>query len=309
MLPGQSKIEEIRSLSRGIVREFGVLKNFCGDSEVSPAEAHILLEIYTRGFMTLKDLSNILSLDKSTLSRTIKNLINKKLLKINKSDGDNRYKYLSLNKEGEKQVKIINCKYNNLVGKALSSLNHSEIENLLIHLKKFYKSLRGSRLQGNIHIRELKKIDEKFIREIIKSSIAELGETEEELILMCPEINYLYDFYKKKRSKYFVAESDNVIVGGLGIAPLKDSSSEICELQKMYISPQFRGIGLGKILLEKCLEIAREFKYKKIFLDTREDMVQAMNLYRKFGFKEIKKPLGSTGHFLCGKYFVYDLKY
>ena len=76
----------------------------------------------------------------------------------------------------------------------------------------------------------------------------------------------------------------------------------------MYILPKYRGIGLGNTLLEKCIEVAKTLKYKKMYLDTREDMTNAVKLYKKFGFKEIKQPIGSNEHFLCGKYFILDLK-
>lgn len=303
----QFQAEQVRSLIRGITREFGVLRNFCGDSKVTPAEAHILLEINIKGFLTLKELSQIMSLDKSTLSRTVKTLLSKGYLKISKTNQDKRYKHFHLSQSGKEQVEIINCKYNNLVSNTLSLMANSDVEGFVTYLTKFYKSLKTSQSRSKIVIRELKKNDENYIRQIIKSSVKELGETEDELLTMCPEINYLYEFYNNSKSKYFIALDGDLVIGGSGIAPLKGALKDICELQKMYIMPGYRGIGLGKTLLEKCITAAKNLKYKTIYLDTREDMTQAINLYKSFGFKEIKQSLGSTGHFLCGKYFTYNL--
>ena len=75
----------------------------------------------------------------------------------------------------------------------------------------------------------------------------------------------------------------------------------------MYFLPEARGRGAGAALLERCLDAARGFGYATCYLETLARMDAARKLYRRFGFQQIDKPMGNTGHFSCDSYFALDL--
>jgi putative acetyltransferase len=110
--------------------------------------------------------------------------------------------------------------------------------------------------------------------------------------------------YRNKRSVYYIIENDNKIFGGAGISKLKNSNENICELQKMYFLEEARGIGMGKIMIEKCLSDAKNFGYKKCYIETMINMKSAQKLYLSQGFKFIEKPLGNTGHNACPVWMI-----
>ena len=83
--------------------------------------------------------------------------------------------------------------------------------------------------------------------------------------------------------------------------------SETCELRKMYFLPELRGTGMGIILLELCLEMAREKSFRRCYLETIEAMKEARRLYRKHGFTHLDAPMGNTGHSACNKWMVKEL--
>lgn len=62
--------------------------------------------------------------------------------------------------------------------------------------------------------------------------------------------------------------------------------------------PESRGKGIGKKLMEGCIQAAKDLGYEKIYLETLDNMSDARELYLKSGFESIEKPLGNTGH--CG---------
>jgi putative acetyltransferase len=64
-------------------------------------------------------------------------------------------------------------------------------------------------------------------------------------------------------------------------------NEEVAELKRMFVQPQYQGKGVGKILLEKSLALARQCGYKKIRLDTLNYMRPAIELYKAHGFYEI----------------------
>lgn len=97
------------------------------------------------------------------------------------------------------------------------------------------------------------------------------------------------------------------ILGGAGIAQLKNSTENICELQKMYFSPEARGKGLGSKMMKTCLQKAKKLGYEKCYLETLPYMKDARKLYRKVGFQSLDKPLGDTGHYSCNMWMIKTL--
>lgn len=79
---------------------------------------------------------------------------------------------------------------------------------------------------------------------------------------------------------------DDVIVGMGGLRKLTE---DIVEVKRMYVKPEFRGKGLGKSLLEKLLETAKNCGYYKIRLDTGVFMEAAQKVYRSAGFYDIEE--------------------
>jgi len=75
--------------------------------------------------------------------------------------------------------------------------------------------------------------------------------------------------------------------GYMGCAGIRKLEDTIAELKRMYIQPRYRGSGLGRILLGRAVDLARELGYSKIRLDTLRTMDAAVNLYRKSGFTGI----------------------
>ena len=74
-----------------------------------------------------------------------------------------------------------------------------------------------------------------------------------------PEITAMSTAYEGPHAAYFVAELAERIVGGAGIGPLPRAEPHVCELRKMYLLSSARGHGIGRRLLETCLEEARSW--------------------------------------------------
>ncbi len=102
-------------------------------------------------------------------------------------------------------------------------------------------------------------------------------------------------------------EKDSEIAGGAGVYPTKGLKDDTCELVKMYLSKSYRGKGIGKILMQKCIEEAKQQGYKKMYLETMPELKLAIPMYEKLGFTFLKGSLGNSGHTGCGVWMIKEL--
>jgi putative acetyltransferase len=117
----------------------------------------------------------------------------------------------------------------------------------------------------------------------------------------------LFATYRAASAEYFVALHGNVVVGGAGIAPLAGAGEQTCELQRMYLSAQHRGRGVGRLLLQECLRRARALGFRKCYAETILEMQEAIHFYECSGFERLNAPLGSSGHSHNDCWLVRDL--
>jgi putative acetyltransferase len=82
----------------------------------------------------------------------------------------------------------------------------------------------------------------------------------------------------------YLAKVGELIVGS---AALINDGKGIFELAKMAVTDSFKGKGISKLLIEKCLEKAKELEVKKIYLQSNSQLSTALALYKKYGFKEV----------------------
>lgn len=160
----------------------------------------------------------------------------------------------------------------------------------------------------NIIIRSIRQTDNPFLSKIVKDTLAEFGANHPNTVYYDPTTDALYELFQKKGAGYFVAELDNKIVGGGGIYPTDGLPADTCELVKMYLLPEARGIGLGKTLIEKSIAFAEEAGYKNIYLESMPELKQALKVYAKFGFDYLEGPMGNSGHTGCSLWMLKPLR-
>jgi len=91
--------------------------------------------------------------------------------------------------------------------------------------------------------------------------------------------------YAEPSGAILLAEHEGEIAGCVAVRQLKD---DVCEMKRLYVKNDYRGLSAGRLLAEAIIEKAKQLGYKKMQLDTLQRLDRAIGLYEKLGFKEIK---------------------
>lgn len=152
----------------------------------------------------------------------------------------------------------------------------------------------------SILIRPIQSDDNIALAQIIRKALEEFGANHPGTVYFDDSTDHLFELFNATpQSQYLVAEKDGKIMGGAGIFPTEGLPKHTCELVKMYLLPEARGKGLGKQMINLCMELAKEKGFEQMYLETMPELTKAIDIYEKFGFTFLNAPMGNSGHTGC----------
>ncbi|MCF0131630.1 MAG: GNAT family N-acetyltransferase [Pseudobutyrivibrio sp.] len=153
-------------------------------------------------------------------------------------------------------------------------------------------------------IRIIEKKDDAIIASIIRQCLIEYGgDHRPDTAWADPFLDRFSEVYIHDNNCYWVAENeDGQVIAGVGIGPLNGKEG-ICELQKMYCLPEYRGCGIAQKLLDTALDFAKQ-QYASCYLETMQNMDRAKSFYEKNGFAHTCETIGNTGHCGCDYHYI-----
>ena len=98
--------------------------------------------------------------------------------------------------------------------------------------------------------------------------------------------------YIKKGSSIFLAHFNDKVVGTISLIPIDKDNYEIL---KLGVVDGYKGLGIGRKLMQICIDICKEKKIQSIVLESSSKLESALKLYEKLGFKHIEV---ANAHFL-----------
>jgi putative acetyltransferase len=156
----------------------------------------------------------------------------------------------------------------------------------------------------SISIRKIEPTDNLALAKIIRDALTEFKANKPGTVYFDDSTDHLYELFQQEKGIYNVAIDNDKILGGGGIVHTTGLAMDTCELVKLYLSPAARGKGIGRALMQKCLEEAKNAGYKKVYLETMPELISAIPLYEQFGFTYLTGALGNSGHSGCDIWMI-----
>lgn len=283
----KKQIGAVRAFNRLYTRKIGVLDGMAS-SPFSLAEARVLYELAHRAQCTATDIRKELGLDAGYMSRILRNFERKKLVTRERSDADERQRFLSLTAKGRKAFTPLDERSNRDVAKMLETLSSTERQEVVSAVQTLHRVLGDKAEPTTAYLlRQHEPGDLGWI--VYRQAILyteEYGWDGSYEALAAEIVAQFIKNFDPKRERAWVAEKDGKRVGAVFVAK---ESDEVAKLRLLHVEAEARGLGIGKRLVEECMRFARQAGYQKMTLWTQSILYAARHIYKQAGFQVVRE--------------------
>lgn len=301
------EIAAIRGFNRFYTRKLGLIEPKLVHSPFTLQEARILYEIRHRPACTATDLTRDLGLDPGFVSRTLQALQRRQIVTRKPAKHDGRINELSLTAKGRTAQAELERRSSEEVGNLLVSLDDSQRGAVVRAMATIERTLeQPAEKPAAFLLRSHRPGD---IGWVISSQARAYAEeygwdiSYEALVAeICAQFIKNYD---AAREHCWIAEVGGEPVGSVFLVKATD---DIAKLRLLQVEKKARGLGVGRALVEQCMQGARERGYRRMTLWTQSILVAARGIYKAAGFELVAtKPHHSFGQDLVGETWERDL--
>ncbi|MFB6418890.1 MULTISPECIES: bifunctional helix-turn-helix transcriptional regulator/GNAT family N-acetyltransferase [Bradyrhizobium] len=301
------QIAAVRAFNRFYTRKLGVLDQHLGNSPFSLSEARVLYELAHRDGLAAKEIGNELGLDPGYLSRIVQSFDEKRLITRKPLPADRRQYQLSLTAKGRQTYAKLNVNSQNEVAAMLAQLSASDAKRLTQAMATIEAVLEQRRAQpAAFMLRSHRVGDMGWV--ISRQAAAYAADynwdiSYEALVAeICAQFIRNYD---AAREHCWIAEVGGEPVGSVFLVKATD---EIAKLRLLQVEKKARGLGVGRALVDQCIQGARERGYRRMTLWTQSILAAARGIYQSAGFELVAtEPHHSFGQDLIGETWEMDL--
>jgi DNA-binding MarR family transcriptional regulator/N-acetylglutamate synthase-like GNAT family acetyltransferase len=294
-------VELVRSFNRFYTRQLGLLEQGMLGSDLSLTELRVLYELYHRSGATATSIARDLGLDAGYLSRLLQRFERLRYIKRVRSASDGRERTLTLTERGTAAFQPLEQAARDQIAVMLEPMTPRQRDELVSAMQAVRVLLNDSQaLAAPWTLRGLKSGD--LGRIVQRQGVlyaAEYGWDVTYEALLADVLAKFVANFEPAFEQAWVAERNGEIVGSVFLVRLDARSAK---LRALYVEPSARGSGLGRRLVEECIEAARRKGYESLTLWTNDVLVAARRIYQAAGFKLTQQePHHSFGKDLVGQ--------
>jgi DNA-binding MarR family transcriptional regulator len=293
--PGPDQVDTVRRFNRTYTPRIGALDDSFLGSGLPLAAARLLFEIGPDG-ATVRDLRRRTGLDSGYVSRLLRRLEDAGLVELGPDPADRRRRLCRLTVAGRRRWDTLDRRSDAEATDLLAPLSASQRRRLADALATAEVLVRSAALsieavepEGDDAAVALAayfaELDERFadgfdptapVEPLSGDSGTESTDPDEPAGAMTPP-----------NGVFLVARSPAGEIAGCG--GLQRHTADTGEIKRMWVSPDWRGAGVGRRLLNELERVAVEFGYGRVVLDTNATLVEAMAMYESAGYTSIER--------------------
>ena len=307
-------IAAVRAFNRDYTRHLGLLDQGLLGSEFTLTEARVLYELAQRE-TTATGIARQLGLDQGYLSRILAKLERRRDLKRTRSPADGRASLLHLTAKGRGTFDALDRAAKSQVAAFLQPLDAAQRDELLTAMRSVQRILSSDRAPSTTDSAETAVVATSataaaqqpqtaaanaryIVRDVQLADIRLIAQRQQ--LLYSREYGWdrtyevlaaqiLGDFVKSfdpAAERGWVAEYDGKLAGSVFV--VRSSGSE-AKLRLLYVEPFARGLGIGRHLVQECVDFARSKGYRTLTLWTNDVLVSARRIYEAADFRLTKE--------------------
>jgi DNA-binding MarR family transcriptional regulator/GNAT superfamily N-acetyltransferase len=278
------EVAALRRFNRSYTQRIGVLADSYLDTGRPLGPSRLLFEIGSSGAgARVADLRRRLGLDSGYLSRLLRRLERESLVTVDRDAVDGRQRVVRLSPAGRREWRRLDRRSQTLARRLVTPLTDRQRTELAAALATADRLLRaatvgfdtvdpGSPAARYALERYFAELDDRF------PSGFDPGDhraADSEAAALRPP-----------GGAFLVVRSDDAVVGCGGVLRVDDETAEV---KRMWVDPEWRGLGLGRRLLAKLEAVARDLGYARVVLDTNETLLEAIAMYERAGYRSIAR--------------------
>jgi DNA-binding MarR family transcriptional regulator len=271
-------VSRVRRFNRAVTSAVGALDTFfLGRGR--PLGAARVLNAIGHGRSDVAEIRDYLGLDSGLMSRLLRSLEDEGLIETIAHDGDARRRVAKLTRTGRREFGAYEALSNTQAESFIAG--HSQREALLAAMDLIASALTRER----IALAEMDPQSDEA-RYCLGEYYAELGRRFKQGFDVSLSRDPDAKDMRRPRGTFIVAMSDTLPVGCVG---LKSTDHGYAEIKRLWVAPAARGLRLGRRLMDAAEAIARGLGIALLRLDTNSALVEAGQLYRSTGWREIPR--------------------
>jgi DNA-binding MarR family transcriptional regulator/GNAT superfamily N-acetyltransferase len=299
-------IATLRAFNRVYTLQLGLLDRHLDGSPFSLSEARILYELAHRETPTAAEIGRVLKLDRAQISRTLKRFADRGLLMTQEDPSHGRQQLLALTEEGRRVFETMNAATQGIIGTMLEDLGPLR-RRQLVEAASSITGVFGQNGPRSVTLRAPQPGDLGLIvHRQMKVYGSEYGYDGGYEVLIARILADFQESHDPARDAAWIAEIDGRLMGSVFLA--REDEADTCRLRLLYVEPEARGAGVGRLLVERCIEHARGLGYRRMVLWTDGQLTAAQALYKRAGFTRVKaEPARFFGQEIMSETWAMDL--
>ena len=282
-------VAAIRQFNRFYTKQIGALQEGMLDTEFSLAEARVLYELAHDGSdSTATRIGRNLGLDAGYLSRLLRSLEERRLVQRRASAADGRRSNLTLTRKGRSAFARLDASAHAQIAAWLAEHSPADQRALVGAMESIERVLGGGEpTTRDVELRAPRPGDMGWVVQRHGELYAEeYGWSEKFEALVAQIVAQFMHAHDPARERCWIA---CIGASRVGSVFLVKHSERVARLRLLLVEPSARGLGVGRTLVDACLQFAREAGYDSITLWTNAVLAAARAIYVSRGFRLVRE--------------------